>query len=177
MKIALKNVKMMQGRDGMVVNATVYLDGKCAGIAIDDGNGGELMVDPMYNADATAWAKLRELRCDERLVNAVEQLLYEWEFKKQIKEWSRKHTPFRLKGDKKGEWRTVRRRYDAAVQKYLNDKYGDKIEIIGSLFCKEPVEGDLDELATKYRAELEARIADMNKQSAESKQTKQTKSA
>lgn len=37
---SLKNVKTMQGREGMAYTATVYMDGKKVGTVHDEGNGG-----------------------------------------------------------------------------------------------------------------------------------------
>lgn len=62
MEIQLKKIKTMNGHEGIAFSADVYINGKCAAYAVDDGNGGEIDVHPYPNYrdlvdQAEAWAK------------------------------------------------------------------------------------------------------------------------
>lgn len=62
-----------------------------------------------------------------KATNAIEK-----EAVKKLTRLGKKETLFRLVGDAPQSWRTVKHVFDARVKKYLNTKYGDRLEIIAN---------------------------------------------
>ncbi|MFA5419833.1 MAG: hypothetical protein WC341_15375 [Bacteroidales bacterium] len=142
MKIELKNVKINSqlSEETACFSATLYIDGKKAGTASNRGCGGSNEIhifDPKLRDEFNAFCKAQplpkgwgDLPMDADLY--ISLLLEKLEETQQLKRWCKKSTMFRLKGDKKGEWRTVKHVFNAEVKAFLVGKYGDTIETIAN---------------------------------------------
>lgn len=143
MNITLKNLKIAKflSQETTAFSATIYIDGRKAGTADNDGNGGP----NRYHFDAfdgkrgheiqqelEAWASTQPpdkefpfLKVD--LDTIVARLMDKEEESKQLRRWCKKETLFMLEGDAEGQWRTVKAPYSDRVQAFLDNKYGAKV--------------------------------------------------
>lgn len=145
MNITLKSLKIAKflSQETTAFSATIYIDGRKAGTADNDGNGGP----NRYHFDAfdgkkgyeieqelQAWAatlpKMQvydtELSMDLDLV--IDGIIQKMEYDKQVARSCKKKTLFLLEGDDpEVGWRTVKAPYDARVQAFLDNKYGAKV--------------------------------------------------
>ena len=103
MKAEFKNVKTMDGMEGVAFSASLYVDGKKAGNVIDDGNGGMVSV---HITDPDARVKWDQyLNCEhptedarDREETALNALFDIWEERKQIRSWMRTKVAMRISG-------------------------------------------------------------------------------
>lgn len=157
MSYSVKNVKTFRGMEGYGFNATLYRDNKRVAHVDDEGNGGcyryhwfdyeKPRVEVTYKTyDGKDWtrkatpeeAKFIEYLKSEGKDGEIEfedcfvgELVDDYENNKRFKRYCKKETVFRLYGDDEGAWRTLKVPYsDPRAEKYLKDKYGDKIEEI-----------------------------------------------
>lgn len=144
MKITLKNVKMHpdMSEETNCFSASIYLDGKRIGFVKNEGRGGVNLVD---REDRKAGAKVEAYAktlpplppfykggkpLEYNLDMLIGDLLEKYEEERIHKRWYKKGTVFRLKGDKKGEWKVIHHPYSEAVKTHLIEKYGDELEEI-----------------------------------------------
>ena len=136
MKLSLKDVRIHRdmSRETECFSATIYVDGGKAGTVCNKGHGGC----HLYNWDdrelsdkVEDWAKTQPTKYDfEQLDQIIDDLLYREEVLKQLRNWTREKTAFRLKGDAKGSWRLVALPYSPKVEEDIRAKYGRKVEIV-----------------------------------------------
>lgn len=139
MKIELKNVKINArlSEETTCFSATLYVNGEKAGEVTNRGHGGPNMyhwLQPTMGKLVWEWAKSQPVAvpgCEE-LDQIVGKILSNLEVVKTLKNRTKKSTWFRLKGDKKGEWRTVKALYDSKVRAWLIEKYGLNLECIAN---------------------------------------------
>ena len=144
---SVKNVKSMNGNDGLITRANIYRDGVKVGEGFDDGNGGGVMFDfvsPVEEKKFYAFVENLTYVCPfdhkthpqtpdiffDEMCNAYELAKETARFEKQRARDMQTKTVFRLKSDVKDSYRIVKHAFDAKVKKYLTDKYGDKLEVI-----------------------------------------------
>lgn len=137
MNIELKNLRTYPrlSDETNAFNADVWIDGKKAGTAENDGKGGANL---LYFADFKLlhafekWAKAQPpvdgLKMDADFY--ISLLVDRMEQDKQFARWCKTKTCFRLKGDEQDAWRTINRPYSASLKKLLAEKHGDQIEEI-----------------------------------------------
>lgn len=156
--ITLKSLKTCEGNEGMAFSATVYVDGKKAAFARDDGNGGMMFIDwtPTRKKGGTIWESPLKDRLEawcaeqppvdygdfscpvdiEMLINReIDRMMEE----KQLRRWCRTKVLFRVEGDADGEYRTLKVKFkgnEDRVRAQLTRKYGDKLlEIVNERFA------------------------------------------
>ena len=153
MKVELKRVKVCgwASQETTCFQADVWFNGRLVAHASNDGGGGSTSVHAVTGAReefaaAAAWcAALPPMRIeglDEDIHMTmdlyIENLIYEVEKSKEAKRWAariakacRTQTLFRLVGDEKDSYRTLRVPIDDRARAWLKNKYGDKVvEII-----------------------------------------------
>lgn len=130
MNVELKNVKNHpdMSQETPCFSATIYLDGKKIGSVQNNGHGGcnsYYWNDHTAAKRLTAWADQQPTEFEfEKLDQIIDDLMNKQEILAQLKRWVKKDTMFRLKGDKKGEWRMVKKHTFAPdVVKFLQGKY------------------------------------------------------
>lgn len=134
MRIELKNVR--QEREGFT--ASLYIDGRRSG-EVSDGRGREYV----YSVSDTDWKALLAAAASHAKKNPpptgvprawVDQLLDDLVAEsitaRVVKRWCSTKTVYRLKGDEKGEYRTVKAKYSPEVAAFLRSKHGDALEEI-----------------------------------------------
>jgi hypothetical protein len=135
-KLELKNIKIItaMSEDSACFTATLYVDGKRTALCSNHGQGEptdfDVLNKPKWDEFET-YAKSVAKYEIEYAAQIVDALIFEEDMRKQRKRWLRSNVIFRLKGDKKGEWRTCKhqgRRDEAAAA--MRKKYGAKIETL-----------------------------------------------
>lgn len=140
MSYELKAVKMAGGDETPRFEAKIYKDGKQIATVYNEGCGGcngyifqggrNCPEETAFHAFAQNWCKDNNHETSEPDDMWVFDGLDTLEENKKLRRLSKKKTLFRLKGEPKGEWRTVTVPYSPQVQTYLDKKYGDKVEEI-----------------------------------------------
>jgi hypothetical protein len=138
MKLELKNLKIHKdmSEETLCFSATLYVDGKKAANVQNNGHGGchrYHWEDETLGARVNALAKTQPLEIQsEHLDQLIDALIVQKETRKFLARQMRKKTLFRLKGDKKGEWRTINSPYTSAVEAFIVKKYGVDVEVIAN---------------------------------------------
>lgn len=141
MNITLKSLSVNKrcSEETNCFSATVYVDGKKAGDAHNNGTGGQTMV----------WFQDRKLQeevekyCQSLSPHKSEfddlpmsldfyiDLLVEEELKnREYRRWCKNKLVFRLKGDCEGEFRTLKSPYTPEAKAWVMSKYKDEVEYI-----------------------------------------------
>lgn len=148
----LTKIKTFIGREGYGLNADIERDGRKVAFVLDDASGGEVRVDffvgmrsdgaeqrKAAHEFALAWYKTAEeaariygdkVTGAEALVCWINEAADLHATKKKFDRAAKSQTLFRLKGDKKDNWRTIKHSYVPKIQEFLDKKYGDQIERI-----------------------------------------------
>jgi len=125
--IEVKNIKTMQGVDGEVIRATVYVNGKRSFSMFNDGWGSENLYEPFNDEGKKALALCEEyvktLPDSTNLDIVLEDIISDILEKRQIAGWCKKKTVFKLPDDEDRAYRTVNRVFGTDVKKYILDKY------------------------------------------------------
>jgi hypothetical protein len=80
-----------------------------------------------------AWAATQPAEFEfDKLDQIVDALLVRWEKGKQLARWCKQETIFRLKGDKPGSWRSVKKPFTPAIEAAILKTHGDKVECIAN---------------------------------------------
>lgn len=162
MNIELRKVKFHEhlSDETNCFEAELWVDGEKLADVLNRGQGGEneyrVVRDPTYGQNNPKWAAFvkyckaqpphfyndgsgHKIPLPSNTELVVDDLLQKWltrdddrRAQAQIKRWCKTQTVFRLKGDEKGRWRTVKAPYSERVKQYLTLKYGDKIESIAN---------------------------------------------
>lgn len=133
MKLELKNVKTSRfaSHETECFEASIYCDGKRAGKVCNNGHGGPNFYDwksKRLGRQIETWAAEQDLPyAFEKLDQVIDRLLAEAVVRKQIKNFCRRKTLFRVAGDTGEGWRTISRKFDPEVKAHLVAKYGDKL--------------------------------------------------
>lgn len=153
MKIELKRISYNArlSQETAAFAADVYVDGKKAGSAENSGHGGNTnvhlhLLSAEERAKVEAWCNaqpphvypasgdMKEFSVPYNLEQAVDNFLYDWLEKRdtiaQYKRWCKKSLVFRLKGDEKDKWRTLKGPYSQAAKDWVTKKYGAEVEEI-----------------------------------------------
>jgi hypothetical protein len=142
MNIQLKKVAFYHrlSEETNAFNADVYIDGKKAATAENNGKGGETIIhflNPEVRKQVTEYCNTLPpdtgnipQTIDYIIDNLLVQYLQEKETTKQYKRWCKRETCFRLKGDKEHNYRIITNPYSPEVKQFLVKKYGDQIEEI-----------------------------------------------
>ncbi len=171
MNVELKNVKINQAmsEETMCFSATVYVDGKKAGTAMNRGHGGS---NDYHWTDLEAGRKLEEhaktvSTCKyEPLDDVIDGLMERFEVRKALTGMTRGKTLFRLVGDKPGEWRIVKAAFAPDVDAFLIRKYGATVEIVANRDLSKAVDLEMgwrttvrDEVRTELHANSQVAAA------------------
>jgi hypothetical protein len=137
MKLTLAKIKRHPDMDQETdcFSAVILFDGKPIGTVSNLGQGGPneyTWRDDKVGATVNKWAEQQNPDGFEQLDQIIDDLLCDAEERKQLKRWCKRQTLFRLFGDAKGEWRTVKAPFDAKVKAWLVAKYGDNLERIAN---------------------------------------------
>lgn len=156
---SLKNIKYFDSRNGQGMNANLYKGRDLVAKVNDEGRGGQInyyfqsreeqtafdaFVSDWFNTSGEREKKDLEMAPyrDPNDPNAgnwstaeirdawVSFTEFQVEEAKLLKRMSKKGTPFRLKGDPEGDWRTVNAPYTPEVEAWLKKQFGDQIERI-----------------------------------------------
>jgi hypothetical protein len=145
---SLKGIKTFRGMEGMGFNATVYRDGKKVGFAIDDANGGPLMLQEFSKADSDALdaygkslppypaeparglTEPTPMDGDlliEELLNVVEEQKLREKNRKRYEKFCKTEVLFRLKSEKqeKRERNKRNREYERIQEKRDHNAFAD----------------------------------------------------
>ncbi len=158
-KLELRAIKRMQGRDGEAFNATLYVDGVKAAYVHNDGNGGcnsydWLSHDTRKRVEALATAQDLPFEF-EKVDQLVDRLMYRDALRKQMQRWMKRSTPFRLVGAEDGEWQRLMTAPCEAAVANITRKYGDKVAVI---LTPDTLESILDAEVAAYEAEARSRL-------------------
>lgn len=157
-KIEIKSLKTMQGREGVAYTCTLHVDGKKAAFVRDEGNGGCLWIDwtPTRKAGGSIFdspVKDRlEAHCAEKAPLETEFGPLSWNLdlligeavedeieRRALKRWCRTKVVFRLEGDARGEYRTIKMKFagnEDRVRAMLAQDFGDRVaEIVNERFA------------------------------------------
>lgn len=145
----IKNLKTMNGMEGMAYSCTLYRDGIKIAECIQDGRGGNTNIrflnrdeekkldahcatlppcPPFYPGD-------KPLNMDADLF--IAQLVEQFQTDKQLKSWCKKKTVYRVPGQqyKEGEYSISPTPYTSKIKDFLVGKYGKDVEIINEKFA------------------------------------------
>jgi len=140
----LKNLKSFEGRDGLCFSVTVYIKGKKAFVATNDGHGGCNFYNPVDLVDGKAllndaheFAKSLppykfegwdgEVAYDLDIL--LDDLLAEKQEKDFFKKKCKKNTLFKLPDAKKGEYLIINRLYTEGIRAHILSKHPNAIII------------------------------------------------
>lgn len=137
MKIELRNVKInaAMSEETTSFTATVYADGRRAGLALNHGHGGPNRYDwddKDLGRRIEEWAKAQPTEFEfEKLDQILGKLLERQGVLNQLKRWTRRETLFRLKGDERATWRRITNQpFNPKVVAHIRTKYGEQVEHI-----------------------------------------------
>jgi hypothetical protein len=140
----------------MAFSCVVYVDGKKAAFARDDGNGGQMFID--WTPTRKPGKSIFDSPVKDRLVEwcaaqpevdygdfsmpldietLINREIDRMQEEKQLRRWCRTKVVFRVEGDEEGAYRTLDVKFagnEARVQAQLATKYGDKVEILNERF-------------------------------------------
>lgn len=135
-KFEIKGWKVAGGEETPRFEASIYKDGSKVGIVYNEGCGGCNFYRFTNPADSDAFDNFCHewgVATNEPLTEITDAWVYtemdKWENRKMLLRVSKKKTPFRVKGDEDGVWRTWNRPLPESRQSIIA-KYGDTIETI-----------------------------------------------
>ena len=141
MNITIKNVKICgwNSQETTCFQATIYIDGKKAGDASNEGMGGcnnyyfkDRELEQRFYDYCKALPPVdyngHELSMDADLL--LGDLIADYERNKTYKRWCKKETIFKLVGEPEDSFRVVKALYCDKVVAYIKKQYGDKLDYI-----------------------------------------------
>jgi hypothetical protein len=138
MKLELRAVKTVKAlsEETQCFSATVYADGRLAGTVSNRGHGGSHEYhwsDRVLGRQIEEWAALQPTEFQfEKLDQQIDRLLDAIEAAKWVARNTKKNVLFRLRGEKKGAWRTIKGTLTTAIKDFLTKKYGEQLECIAN---------------------------------------------
>ena len=150
---SVKNVKNFMGRDAYGYNANLYRGKTKVAFVIDDGNGGEPMID--WTSRNTEEQQLLDKHCaslppldsgyegmsplevDAELFigELISNLIQEKDIKKLRRDCETK-TLYRSKKDGYGQYAVIKHVIDDKVRQHLKTKYGEDVEIFNDVLAQ-----------------------------------------
>ena len=144
MKVELKNVKVCEwaSKETTCFTASIYIDGKRVGTVENNGRGGCNYYDfKDRKIEQEFYEYCRSLPAVEFMNEPlpmndeifIGELLQKYSENQQYKNWCKKEYVFRLKCDKEGEFRTVKKVQGFTLERFkewLQNKYGNKVDYI-----------------------------------------------
>ncbi len=149
MELTLKsvNINKVMSEETLCFDATVYADGKRAGVVCNRGCGGSNeyhWADRDLGAEIEAWAEKEVIVTTdpvnpekvmfvtfEKLDWKIGEVLDEWETRQWFKTKCRSKTLFKIKSDgdqfDPNSWRTVKGKFTREVKAWLVQRYGDDL--------------------------------------------------
>lgn len=149
MKVELKNVKVHNdmSEETACFSATIYIDGKKAGEARNQGHGGPTnyhILDPKLRLAFEAFANSQPPVKSDYSPDGLKMtpdfyldlLLERYEEDKMLKRHAKTKTIFRTTKQKAGEWLILNRLFSPAIKAELQRQHGDSLLEIGNeRFC------------------------------------------
>ena len=138
--LKVKNVKInwQMSDETMCFSASLHWQGKRIGNVLNRGNGGpneyHWLAGPYdIPPEIEEWVEAQDVEYDfERLDQIVDGLVCDFDDARRLKKLAKTKTVFRVRGDKEGAYRTLKKPYSESIQNHLDTKYGDSIiEIVG----------------------------------------------
>jgi len=147
MKLTLKNVKIHHDMsdETLCFSATVYADGKRAGVASNRGCGGpnfyDWHIDPKLGAEIEAWAQSQTIMLKaswdedlpeweltfDKLDHFIDQLLDEWQEEKWLKSKCRTKTLIKLGDTAENAWLIYNEKFSQDLKTWLENRHGDNL--------------------------------------------------
>jgi hypothetical protein len=132
--IEVKNYHSLNTHDGVAFTCSVYVDGKKAFLAENDGMGSEnlyIVLDKELFTLASEYAEsLPDVECEgfdftapSDLDFVIGAIIDRMDEDKQLKRLCKAKTLFRLPGDKDGAWRTMDLKFDETTKNIILYKY------------------------------------------------------
>lgn len=132
--IEIKNLKVAEfmSEETLCFSCTVYVNGKKALTAENQGHGGNTDIRALDNAlfnIINDYAKsLPPYVCEDFTLEydleiLIDELVEKEQENKQLKKWCKTKTLFTLPEDKKGEYRTIKAQFSDKVKDYIINKY------------------------------------------------------
>lgn len=141
----VKNSKSMQGTDGLIWTATIFMEGQKLCTAHDDGYGGGLLIDwhdpelektfKAYVASlppvpskifADGWKR----NVDAILGEIVDDHEGRKKMEKTLKRWCKTYIVLHFKGESSETFQRIKGIYNPLMKPKIMEKYGDKIDRI-----------------------------------------------
>ena len=138
MKLEVKNIKTFRGMEGMGFNCTLYIDGRKAGMVIDDARGGsyhyEISGDDYKNLRDYA-KSLPHLPCEwktgvlfeQDLDSIIGKLVDNFENDKRMKRFCKTSLVYSLKTDKPGQFWKQSGGYSPEKAQKIRAEFGDNL--------------------------------------------------
>lgn len=136
MNLELRNVKINKAmsEETNCFSADVWADGVKSGVVSNHGHGGcnrYHWINQEIGKKIEDFAKEQKTEFEfEKLDQLISDLFVKFQVKKDFVRWTKKSTLFHVKGDKKESWRTIKTIFTLDVKKFIQDKYGDQLELI-----------------------------------------------
>ncbi len=126
----VKNVKSMEGMDGIAYSATIYRNGNRVGTVHQSGCGGcnnyQMSADELAILKETAARVEGESYCEIEDV-FIGRLCDDYENSKRLRRVCKKQTLFRLTDTEVDSYRTLSQPYDQRIHDHIIKKYGDAV--------------------------------------------------
>lgn len=139
MSYGIKNLKTFRGMEGTGFNVDLHRGGKKVAFVFDAGNGGETSFEWVSEEEEKAFNDY----CAAQPSEVVEgntlppspsliicRIIDEREVEAQYRKMCRRATAFRLKGDTADQWRILKAAFSPAVERLIQDRFGDSVEEI-----------------------------------------------
>lgn len=139
MKLELRGLKVDSklSRETIAFTADLYADGVKAAVARNHGHGASNLYDWVSREArerVEAWAAAQPTTYEfEKLDQIVNRLIAVADTEKWLARNCKTKTVFRLVGDHRGDWRTLNRPYGPEAQKFLDEKYPGKVEVVANV--------------------------------------------
>ncbi len=141
MDYSVKNIKTFQGHEWNGFECSLYKNGKNIGKVVETGSGGETNFylnegeEDILNTHCKSLPKYERSWTKGKMVETtsdlfIAELVDKFEMDKKKKKLCKTKILFRLKGDKKRNYRSFKGLYTPEIKKSLYMEHGDKIEEI-----------------------------------------------
>jgi len=132
MKLTVKNLKKMKGRDGYAWSCDLYIDGVKSAYVLDEGFGGTIdfhWYHKRLESSFLNYVKRLPKRdgVEETPELLVARLCDEAEERKTLKRWCKTMTVVRMRDSEEGKFTTFKSRFSPLVKEALLKQYGHRI--------------------------------------------------
>jgi hypothetical protein len=138
-KLELRAIKTNRAlsEETLYFSAKLFVDGKLAATVANRGTGGcntYSWVSKETEARVNAWANQQDLEFKfECLDQIIDKLLSSAEVAARLRRLCRKETLFRLRNDKQGAWRVVKKPYDDTLRLKIEEHAKGTLECIANV--------------------------------------------